>query len=166
MLTGDIYNSAKNIGKKIGIKNIKASMLPEDKTNFIKDLIKDGKKVAMVGDGINDSPALTAATVGIAISSGTDIATNSANVVLMKNDIYDVYNAIMLSKYIFKVIKENLFWAFFYNAICIPIACGVLYPITHSLISPMFAALAMSLSSISVILNALRINLFKTKNNK
>ena len=166
MLTGDIYNSAKNIGKKIGIKNIKASMLPEDKTNFIKDLIKDGKKVAMVGDGINDSPALTTATVGIAISSGTDIATNSANVVLMKNDIYDVYNAIMLSKYIFKVIKENLFWAFFYNAICIPIACGVLYPITHSLISPMFAALAMSLSSISVILNALRINLFKTKNNK
>lgn len=165
MITGDSKNTALNIAKKIGIKNenVIANTLPQNKLQKIEQLMKTGNKVAMVGDGINDSPALAKADVGIAIGNGTDVAIESADVILVKNDILDVLTAINLSKKTLKIIKQNLFWAFFYNSIGIPIAMGMLYIFGGPLLNPMFAALAMSFSSVSVISNALRLNRFSNK---
>ena len=136
-------------------------MLPVDKANYVENLQKEGKKIAMVGDGINDAPALVKSDLGIAIGSGTDIAIESADIVLIKNDLKGVYNAIKLSKKTIINIKQNLFWAFIYNIIGIPVACGILYIFGGPLLNPMIGALAMSLSSVSVLLNALRLRKFK-----
>lgn len=161
MLTGDNEKVAKTIARECEVDEVIAGVMPEDKAMYVEKLKNDGKTVAMVGDGINDSVALTAATVGIAMGSGTDVAIESAGVVLMKNDLTDVICAIKLSKTVIKNIKMNLFWAFFYNTLFIPVAAGILYPSIGLTLSPMICALAMSLSSICVVLNALRINNFK-----
>lgn len=161
MITGDNENTAKHIASQVGIKNIIANTLPEDKANKVKEIMDKNNKVAMVGDGINDSPALMNSDVGIAIGNGTDVAIESAGVILVKNDILDIYNAIRLSKKTMRVIKQNLFWAFGYNALGIPVAMGVLHIFGGPLLNPMIAALAMAFSSVSVVTNALRINGFK-----
>ncbi len=164
MLTGDNERTARAVGEKIGIKEIIAGVLPDEKEGAVRRL-KEGGKVAMVGDGINDAPALTSADVGIAIGAGTDVAIDAADVVLMKSSARDVAEAIKLSRRTLKNIRENLFWAFFYNTVGIPIAAGVLAPLGISL-DPMFAAAAMSLSSFCVVTNALRLNLFGIKKSK
>ena len=161
MITGDNENTAKYIASQVGIKNIIANTLPEDKANKVKEIMDKNNKVAMVGDGINDSPALMSSDVGIAIGNGTDVAIESAGVILVKNDILDIYNAIRLSKKTMRVIKQNLFWAFGYNALGIPVAMGVLHIFGGPLLNPMIAALAMAFSSVSVVTNVLRINSFK-----
>lgn len=166
LLTGDHQLTAKAIGEQIGIQRVISEVLPQEKEKEIANLQKQGKKVVFVGDGINDSPALARANVGIAIGSGTDIAMESADIVLMKNDILDVVTAIRLSKDVIKNIKMNLFWAFFYNTIGIPIAAGILCPAFGLKLNPMFAALAMSLSSVCVVTNALRLKGFKSKFSK
>ena len=153
MLTGDNRLTANAIGKELGIQVI-AEVLPQDKEKHIRDLQAQNQRVIMVGDGINDAPALMCADVGIAMTSGTDIAMDSADIVLMKNDLLDVVNAIELSHAVLKNIKENLFWAFFYNVIGIPIAAGLFYPFFGWLLDPMFGAAAMSLSSVFVVSNA------------
>ena len=157
MLTGDNKQVSELIAKAIGIKKIIPEVMPQDKIAIIKKLQDESKKVAMVGDGINDAPALAQADIGIAIGSGTDAAIEAADIVLIKNNLEDVPEAINLSKRTLRIIKQNLFWAFCYNAIGIPIAAGVLYIFGGPLLNPMFAAAAMSLSSLSVVLNALRI---------
>ncbi len=164
MLTGDNKNTAEAVRKNLGIDNVIANVLPQEKENVVASVQKSGNKVAMVGDGINDAPALARADVGIAIGAGVDIAIESADVVLMKNDILDVCTAIDLSKAVIKNIKENLFWAFFYNTVGIPIAAGVFYSAFGIKLSPMLAAAAMSLSSVCVVTNALRLRFFKPKN--
>ena len=156
MLTGDNLDAAKIIGEEIGITKIIANVVPEEKTKIIKDLKKEGKKVLMCGDGINDSPALATADIGVSVNSGTDIALDSSDVILMKDDLSKIIDLITISKKTIKNIKQNLFWAFFYNVLMIPIAIGVLKPIGIS-INPMIAGLAMTLSSLTVILNALRL---------
>ncbi|WP_315523991.1 heavy metal translocating P-type ATPase [Fusobacterium massiliense] len=161
MLTGDNERTAKVIAKKLNIDNVIAEVSPEDKYKKVKDLQEKGKKVAMVGDGINDSPALAQADVGLAIGSGTDIAIESADIVLMNKNIEVILTAIRLSRATIKNIKENLFWAFFYNTCGIPIAGGILYLLTGHLLNPMIAGLAMGLSSVSVVTNALRLKRFK-----
>lgn len=161
MLTGDNKIVAGTIGKEIGITEIVSEVLPQDKEKEVYKLQKEGKKVAFVGDGINDSPALVRADVGLAIGSGTDIAIESADIVLMKNDLFDVVTAINLSKAVIKNIKMNLFWAFFYNAIGIPVAAGVFYLGLGLKLNPMIGAVAMSLSSVCVVTNALRLKRFK-----
>ena len=161
MLTGDNRLSAQAIGKQLGIENIISDVLPGDKEACVRNLQEKGHKVAMVGDGINDAPALARADIGIAIGAGTDIAIESADIVLMKNSLGDAVNAIKLSRAVIKNIKMNLFWAFFYNVLGIPIAAGALYPLTGLLLSPMLGSLAMSLSSLFVVTNALRLRLFK-----
>lgn len=161
MLTGDNIKTAQAIGKEVGIDIVIAEVTPEDKYLEIKNLQEQGLKVAMVGDGINDSPALTQADVGIAIGGGTDIAMESADIVLMKKDIKDVPLAMELSHATIKNIKENLFWAFIYNTLGIPVAAGLLYPFTGLLLNPMIAGAAMALSSVSVVTNALRLKFFK-----
>ncbi len=166
MLTGDNKNTAEAVRKNLGIDNVIANVLPQEKENVVASVQKSGNKVAMVGDGINDAPALARADVGIAIGAGVDIAIESADVVLMKNDILDVCTAIDLSKAVIKNIKENLFWAFFYNTVGIPIAAGVFYSAFSIKLSPMLAAAAMSLSSVCVVTNALRLRFFKPKNLK
>ncbi|MGG7176810.1 heavy metal translocating P-type ATPase [Clostridium paraputrificum] len=163
MLTGDNEKTAKAIAKEVGIDRIISDVLPGDKANEIKRLQDDGKKVAMVGDGINDAPALAMADIGMAIGSGTDIAIESADIVLMRSDILDVVGAIQLSKATIKNIKENLGWAFGYNILGIPVAMGILYAFGGPLLNPMIAAFAMSFSSVSVLLNALRLKGFKPK---
>ena len=160
MLTGDNEKTAKSIAKKAGISHVFSEVLPKDKKNKVKELQDKGRIVAMVGDGINDAPALSQADVSIAIGSGTDIAIETAQIILIKNNILDVVNAINLSKKTIINIKQNLFWAFFYNIVGIPIAMGVLYIFGGPLLNPMFAAFAMSLSSISVLLNAIRLKKF------
>lgn len=162
MLTGDNAITAKAIGDTLGIEVI-AEVLPQDKEKHIRDLQEQGHQVIMVGDGINDAPALMRADVGIAMTSGTDIAMDSADLVLMKNDLQDVVASIELSHAVIKNIKENLFWAFFYNVIGIPIAAGLFYPFFGWLLDPMFGAAAMSLSSVFVVSNALRLRFFKPK---
>ena len=161
MLTGDNERTAKVIAKKLGIDDVIAEVSPEDKYKKIKALQEQGRKVVMVGDGVNDSPALAQADVGMAIGSGTDIAIESADIVLMSKDIETILTAIRLSKATIKNIKENLFWAFFYNSCGIPIAGGLLYLFTGHLLNPMLAGLAMGLSSVSVVTNALRLKRFK-----
>ncbi len=162
MLTGDNKQTANAIGKKIGIDEIYHSLMPEDKANIINDLKKQGK-VIMVGDGINDAISLTTADIGVAIGQGTDVAIDAADVVLMKNDLVSTANAISLSKSVIKNIKQNLFWAFFYNMICIPLAAGVFIRLFNLTLNPMIGAGAMSISSLFVVGNALRLNLFKPK---
>lgn len=165
MLTGDNKNVAKSIGKNLGLDNIISEVMPQDKEKEISKLQKKGKKVAFVGDGINDSPALVKADVGIAIGSGTDIAIESADIVLVKNDLLYVVTAIDLSKKVISNIKMNLFWAFFYNTIGIPIATGIFYLGFGLKLNPMIGAIAMSLSSVCVVTNALRLKKFKNKYN-
>ena len=160
MLTGDNKNTARAIADKVGIKNVLAEVLPDEKEQKIKELSQSGKICAMVGDGINDAPALTRADVGIAIGAGTDIAIESADIVLVKNDLLDVVNAIKLSKAVIKNIKENLFWAFFYNTLSIPVAAGLLFIPFRIKLSPMIGAAAMSFSSLFVVTNALRLKRF------
>ena len=162
MLTGDNERTAKAIQKRLNIPKVIAQVLPEDKEKEIRRLQDEGHCVAMIGDGINDAPALAKADVGIAIGAGTDVAIESADAVLVRNDLLDAVSAVKLSKAVIKNIKENLFWAFFYNCIGIPVAAGVLYPIWGIKLSPIFGAAAMSLSSICVVTNALRLRRFKT----
>lgn len=159
MVTGDNINSAKSVAGSVGIKseNIFAGVTPDRKNEIVKKIQQQGKKVAMVGDGINDSPALAQADVGIAVGSGTDIAIESAEVVLMKSDLLNLVYAFKISKDTVRTIKENLFWAFIYNVIGIPIAAGILYPINGFLLNPMIAGAAMAFSSVSVVLNSLRL---------
>ena len=165
MLTGDNAVTANAIKNKLSLSSAVAEVLPSDKEDEVRKLQHNGHKVAMVGDGINDAPALTRADVGIAIGAGTDIAIESADIVLMKSDLQDVVTSIELSHSVIKNIKENLFWAFFYNALGIPIAAGVLYGIAGLKLNPMIAALAMSFSSVFVVSNALRLRFFKPKCN-
>lgn len=161
MLTGDNKRTAEAVSKRLNIPKVIAEVLPEDKEKHIRKLQKQGHRVAMIGDGINDSPALARADVGIAIGAGTDVAIESADIVLMHSDLLDAVSAVRLSKAVIKNIKENLFWAFFYNIIGIPIAAGALYHAFGLKLSPMFGAAAMSLSSVCVVSNALRLKWFK-----
>ena len=160
MLTGDNERTAKAIQKQLDLDTVIAEVLPQDKEREVAKLQAEGKTVAMVGDGVNDAPALARADVGIAIGAGTDVAIESADIVLMKNDLLDVVTAVGLSKAVIRNIKENLFWAFFYNACGIPLAAGLLYPVFGLKLSPMFGAAAMSLSSLFVVSNALRLRFF------
>ncbi len=161
MLTGDNRRTAEAVGRELGVTQVIAEVLPQDKEKVVADLRAQGKRVAMIGDGINDAPALARADVGMAIGAGTDVAIESADVVLMKSDLLDAVTAVRLSKKVIRNIKENLFWAFIYNIIGIPLAAGVWFPITGWQLSPMFGAAAMSLSSVCVVSNALRLKFFR-----
>lgn len=160
MLTGDNAATAAAVQQEADIAQVRAEVLPQDKESEIRTLQERGRKVAMVGDGINDAPALARADVGIAIGAGTDVAIESADLVLMKGDLLDVANAIQLSRAVMRTIRQNLFWAFFYNSVGIPVAAGLFYGLWHLTLSPMIAAAAMSFSSLSVVGNALRLRLF------
>ena len=162
MLTGDNRRTAEAIRRQLDIDTVIAEVLPQDKEREIARLQEEGRCVAMIGDGVNDAPALARADVGMAIGAGTDVAIESADVVLMKNDLLDAVTAVRLSKAVIRNIKQNLFWAFFYNCLCIPVAAGVFYPLTGLKLSPMIGAAAMSFSSIFVVTNALRLKRFKT----
>jgi Cu+-exporting ATPase len=157
MLTGDRKSAAETIAKKLGIRDVIAGVLPVEKVDVIKKLQGQGRLVAMAGDGINDAPALAQANVGIAMGGGTDIAIASAHVTLIKGDLRAIARARLLSKATMRNIKQNLFFAFFYNILCVPIAAGILYPFFGIIMSPMIAAAAMSFSSVSVITNAMRL---------
>ena len=161
MLTGDNRRTAEAVGRELGVTQVIAEVLPQDKEKVVADLQAQGKRVAMIGDGINDAPALARADVGMAIGAGTDVAIESADVVLMKSDLLDAVTAVRLYKKVIRNIKENLFWAFIYNIIGIPLAAGVWFPITGWQLSPMFGAAAMSLSSVCVVSNALRLKFFR-----
>ena len=158
MLTGDNINTAKFIAEQVKIDRVFAEVLPQDKANKIKELQSQGFVVAMAGDGINDAPALAQADVGIAMGTGTDVAIESADIILLAGDISKIPKAVKLSKKTMAVIKQNLFWAFIYNIIGIPLAAGVFFPFFGLLLNPAFAGLAMALSSVSVVSNSLRIN--------
>ena len=163
MITGDNKRTANAIARQLGIDYVLAEVLPEEKEKEIEKLQKKGKIVAMVGDGINDAPALAKADIGIAIGAGTDIALETGDVILIKNDLRDVITAIDLSNYTIKKIKQNLFWAFFYNCVGIPVAAGLLYPFTGLLLNPMIAAIAMAFSSVSVVSNSLLMKRYKPR---
>ena len=166
MLTGDNRKTAEAVKRQVGIDTVYAEALPQDKEKLIRELQQQGKVVAMVGDGINDAPALTRADVGIAIGAGTDIAVDSADIVLMKSDISDVVSAIKLSRAVIRNIKQNLFWAFFYNAIGIPVAAGGFFLPFGLKLNPMIGAFAMSFSSVFVVSNALKLRFFKLNKTK
>lgn len=166
MLTGDNERTAKAVAQRVGISQVKAQVLPQDKDSVVRELQGQGHVVAMAGDGINDAPALARADVGIAVGAGTDIALDSADVVLVGNSLLDVSNTISLSRAVIRNIKENLFWAFFYNIVCIPLAAGLFYPAFGIKLSPMIGAAAMSMSSVCVVLNALRLKGFSFKHNQ
>jgi len=161
MLTGDNKTTAEAVARKLGIKEIEADVLPQDKNRIVKKLTAEGRIVAMAGDGVNDAPALAEAAVGIAMGTGTEVAIQSAGITLVKGDLAGIARAIVLSRATMRNIRENLIFAFAYNAIGIPIAAGALYPAFHILLSPVIGALAMSLSSVSVIANALRLRTLK-----
>ena len=163
MLTGDNQRTADAIGRELGVTKVIAEVLPQDKEAVIASLQTEGRRVAMVGDGINDAPALARSDVGLAIGAGTDVAIESADIVLMKSDLLDAVTAVELSKATIRNVKQNLFWAFIYNIIGIPLAAGVWFPLTGWQLNPMFTAAAMSLSSVSVVSNALRLKLFKPR---
>ena len=163
MLTGDNAKTAEAIRRQVGVDRVVAEVFPQDKEKEIRRLQDSGKKVAMVGDGINDAPALARADVGIAIGAGTDVAIESADIVLMKSDLLDVSTAIQLSKAVIRNIKQNLFWAFIYNIIGIPVAAGMFYLPFDLKLNPMIGAFAMSFSSVFVVSNALRLRWFKAK---
>jgi len=162
ILTGDNKRTAEAVRRQVEVEEVVAEVLPQDKERIIRKLRDEGRKVAMIGDGINDAPALAAADVGMAIGAGTDVAMESADIVLMKSDLLDAVTAMQLSRKVIRNIKQNLFWAFFYNSVGIPLAAGVWYPIFGLKLSPMFGAAAMSLSSIFVVGNALRLRGFKS----
>ncbi|MFH1172068.1 MAG: heavy metal translocating P-type ATPase [Nanoarchaeota archaeon] len=163
MITGDNKRAANAIAKEVGIDESFAEVMPKDKAEYVKKLQKNGDAVAMIGDGINDSPAIAQADVGIAMGSGTDVAMETGNIVLMKNDLLDIPKAIKLSKMTMAKIKQNMFWALFYNVVGIPIAAGILYPFTGWLLSPVIAGGAMALSSVSVVINSLHLKTKKLK---
>lgn len=166
MVTGDSQKTAEAIANEVGIDEVLAEVMPEDKAKVVSKLKNEGKKVAMVGDGINDSPALAAADIGIAIGSGTDIAIEAADIVLMKDSLNDVVKAIDLSRATIRNVKQNLFWAFFYNSVGIPVAAGVFFVAFGFKLNPMIAGAAMAFSSVSVVLNALRLKKIKLKSQK
>jgi len=157
MLTGDNRTTAEAIARRLGITEVEAEVLPEQKSAVVERLQKDGRIVAMAGDGVNDAPALAAADVGIAMGTGTDVAMESAGVTLLKGDLQGIVRARTLSETVMRNIRQNLFFAFIYNAAGVPIAAGILYPAFGILLSPIIAAAAMALSSVSVIANALRL---------
>ncbi|MEK9135048.1 MAG: HAD-IC family P-type ATPase, partial [Patescibacteria group bacterium] len=157
MITGDNERVARAVASQVGIENIMAGVLPQDKAEKVKELQKTGKLVAMIGDGINDAPALAQAELGIAMGEGTDIAMESAEITLMRGDLRLIPEVILLSRRTLRIIKQNLFWAFFYNIAFIPVAAGALYPFFGILLNPIFAAAAMAFSSLSVVLNSLRL---------
>ena len=163
MLTGDNETTAHAIAAKVGVSEVIAGVMPADKERVVRELQGDGNTVAMVGDGINDSPALARADVGLAIGAGADVAKEGADVILMKSDLMDVPRAIELSRAVIRNIKQDLFWALFYNALGIPLAAGVFYPLLGWQLSPMFGAAAMSLSSLCVVGNALRLRTFQPR---
>ncbi len=163
MITGDNQRTAEAVARQAGMERVLAQVLPDDKAREIRGLQEGGKVVAMVGDGINDAPALAQADIGIALGSGTDVAMESGDVVLVRNDLRDVPEAIRLSRYTISKVKQNLFWAFAYNTLGIPIAAGVLYPWTGTLLNPIIAAAAMAFSSISVVTNSLLMNRYRVQ---
>ena len=163
MLTGDNERTAQAIAREVNVDRVLAEVLPGDKSNEIKRLQEEGKIVAMVGDGINDAPALAQANIGIAVGSGTDVAMETGDIVLVKNDLRDVIISIQLSRATMSKIKQGLFWAFAYNIILIPVAAGILYPFMGILLEPVFGAAAMAFSSVSVVTNASLLKRFKPR---